>query len=98
VTGDQGGTVRYHRAEYVRGDHYPWRVWFTDGPWSSLFTAEVGRAMGLTPPAPQAHIELADGRNVTINEDVLRDAWTTGWMRLVRALEPLFTDTDEATP
>lgn len=49
---ESGGTVRYHRADWVGGvaPNFPWRVQFTpdDGP--VAFTAEQGEVMGLTPP------------------------------------------------
>jgi hypothetical protein len=105
---DQGGTIRYHRAHYIPGAEFPWEVWFyEDGGPIHEFTAAEGEAMGLTPPAPQATITLADGRSVTVDETVLRSLWI-GWglqtndprpsARISAALAPLFTDTDEATP
>lgn len=102
---DQGGTVRYHRAKWRPKDEV-WSVSFTHDAGPLYFTAKQGEQMGLTLPAPQATITLADGRSVTIDEDVLRDlvaGWGTFEVNMVevvaaRALAPLFTDTDEATP
>jgi hypothetical protein len=54
---ESGGTVRYHRADWVGGvaPNFPWRVQFTpdDGP--VAFTAEQGEVMGLTPPRNRHH-------------------------------------------
>lgn len=105
MNGDQGGTVRYHRAEYRPGSNYPWRVLFSDDDDAQhfRFTAAEGEAMGLTPPPPQATIALADGRSVTIDEDALRRvvAWwgPIGVVDMgITKLNDLFTGTDEATP
>lgn len=70
MTEHTGGTVRYHRADWV-GDvdpNFPWRVQFTldDGP--VAFTAEQGEAMGLTPPEP-----ASKAFNVVLDELVVVD-------------------------
>lgn len=51
---DQGGSVRYHRAEWVghKDARYPWRVQFTPDDSLRDFTAQQAEAMGLTPPPP----------------------------------------------
>lgn len=46
-----GGTVRYHRADWV-AERDRWVVTFPNGRVQG-FTAEQGEAMGLTPPEPE---------------------------------------------
>lgn len=78
---NEGGTVRYHRADYRPGTDEPWLVWFTkdqaDPYW---FTAEQGEAMGLTPQEPAPLVVTCNGHNIE-----LRDDEAEGYIELNRA-------------
>lgn len=67
-----GGTVRYHRAEYLGDVSFPWEVWFDGGQGPIFFTAEQGEAMGLTPP-PAPLVVTCNGHSVDVPEWELDD-------------------------
>lgn len=66
-----GGTVRYHRAEYLGDVSFPWEVWFDGGQGPIFFTAEQGEAMGLTPPPAPLVVEC-NGHSIELSDDEAR--------------------------
>lgn len=70
-----GGTIRYHRAEYLPGSNYPWALWFTadagDGQ-RFRFTAAEGEAMGLTPPEPAPLTVTCNGHSIELSDEDAR--------------------------
>lgn len=69
---EQGGTVRYHRAEYLGDVSYPWEVWFDGGQGPIFFTAEQGEAMGLTPPEPAPLVVTCNGHSIELSDEQAR--------------------------
>ena len=73
-----GGTVRYHRAEWDGHREYPWLVFFTADCGPARFTAEQGEVMGLTPPAPAPLVVTCNGHSVELSDleaEVFHRTW-----------------------
>ena len=76
-----GGTIRYHRAEYLPGSNYPWALWFTadaDDGQRFRFTAAEGESMGLTPPAPAPLVVTCNGHSVELSDEEA-EFYTVDW-------------------
>lgn len=75
-----GGTVRYHRAEYVPDidPRAPWKVWFPHDEGPRWFTASQGEAMGLTPPAPAPLVVTCNGHSIELSDEEAR-AFVQEW-------------------
>ena len=66
-----GGTVRYHRADWVP-ERDRWVVTFPNGRVQG-FTAEQGEAMGLTVPEPAPLVVTCNGHSIDVPEWELDD-------------------------
>lgn len=97
---EQGGTVRYHRAEWTNDPDHPWRVQFTEGSIPHGFTAAEGEAMGLTPPEPAPLVVTCNGHSIELSDEIVQ-AYTDDWNgviddsphgRCARALARLLRD------
>ena len=74
-----GGTVRYHRVEYLCDVSYPWLVWFTEDQADPYwFTAEQGEAMGLTPPEPAPLVVTCNGHSIELSDEQA-EWYSTDW-------------------
>lgn len=83
-----GGTVTYHRAEWMDG---MWAVTFLeDGPRRWLTPAE-GEAMGLTVPEPAPLVVTCNGHSVELSDEQAR-LFVESWAKYVRTWSAVWMD------